>query len=155
MEDRKKMTKTQKKNFIIEKVKKELYHLKKDELRMICTDLLGEEIRSSWTKYDLAEIIIKRCDKKKSLYIEVYKSYKSSFGCTVWETHELLGINSYKRRELQKYNILDVAYTYEISLYNKVDVPVYAIDSVLELVGEDIDILLKEARKIARASKNI
>lgn len=67
----------------------------------------------------------------------------------------LLGINSYKRRELQKYNILDVAYTYEISLYNKVDVPVYAIDSVLELVGEDIDILLKEARKIARASKNI
>ena len=152
MEIKKKMSKIEKRHYIINKVKNEIHHLKKDDLIWICERYLEEKIKRSYTKDDLLGIIHKRCKRKQSLYIKIYDLYKyDNFGMNIWETCEMLQINSYKRKELQKYYILRVAYTYETRAYKQyMDVPVFDTECVLDLLGQDLDALLKDARKQAR-----
>lgn len=77
------------------------------------------------------------------------------FGIGVGEVTDTFNLTKYKRKELEKYNLLFEAYTYETRAYGTyLDVPVYTIDSYLDLLGEDIDELLKEERKIAGICKN-
>lgn len=156
-ENNKKLTKLEKRAFIIEKVKEELKYLPKDDLELICISY-----RIEWrdkTKEQLVESIIKYNKNKKMNYMKIYNEYKKNhFGMTVAEVEELLDINGYKRKELQKYGILRVLYFYEVkasfSRKTRLNVPVYNTDCILDLVGEDLDELLGEARRLERIKKN-
>ncbi|MFR2570733.1 MAG: hypothetical protein ACLS90_03390 [Clostridia bacterium] len=154
----KKLTKIEKRAFIIEKVKDELKYLSKDELEWICIDFGIKYTDEDWKEH-LAEKIIKNNKNKKMNYMKIYEEYKQNyFGMTVWEVEELLNINGYKRKELQKHEILKVLYMYETKAFfsrkKKISVPVYDTDNVLDLVGEDLGELLKEARRLEKVRKN-
>lgn len=91
--------------------------------------------------------------------MKIYEEYKQNyFGMTVWEVEELLNINGYKRKELQKHEILKVLYMYETKAFfsrkKKISVPVYDTDNVLDLVGEDLDELLKKKRRLKKMNEN-
>lgn len=156
--ENKKLTKIEKRTFIIEKVEKELKYLSKDELEWICIDFGIKYTDEDWKEH-LAEKIVKNNKNKKMNYIKIYEKYKQNyFGMTVWEVEELLSINGYKRKELQKHEILKVLYMYETKAFfsrkKKINVPVYDTDNALDLVGEDLDELLKEKRKLIKMNKN-
>ena len=156
--ENKKLTKIEKRAFIIEKVKDELKYLPKDELEWICIGFGIKYTDEDWKEH-LVEKIIKNNKNKKINYTKIYEKYKSNyFGTTVAEVEELLNINAYKRKELQKYEILKVLYYYENKAsFNrrlKLSVPVFDTDCILDLVGENLDELLKEKRKLIKMNKN-
>lgn len=154
MENRK-MTKKEQTDFKVALVKKDLYHMKKEDLRYILTDMLGVDIKKTVTNDELIKTIIKTCGNKKTPYLNIYDKFRFYyFGISLSEVEETFKINRYKRKELEKYYLLSVAYTYEVRAYGTyLDVPVYYAESVFDLLGEDIDALLKEERRLARQIK--
>lgn len=142
-----KLTKIEKREIIIKKVQDKIMYLPKEDLEFIC-DSLDIKYYCDW-KGEILKKIHEAGKKKKMIYMKIYEMYKDeSFGMTSKEVEEILNITSYKRKELEKYNILEVLYTYFVKMYGrKVVAPVYVTDVVLDLVGEDTDKLLKEERK--------
>lgn len=60
------------------------------------------------------------------------------------KNEETLNIGKYKRQQLEKYCILDVAYYHKVKNYGKyILARNYNFESFLDLVGADIDALLK------------
>lgn len=64
MENRK-LTKKEKTDFIVNKVKSELHHLKKDELKNRIKELFDVELKKTTTNHELIEYIKKNCENKK------------------------------------------------------------------------------------------
>ena len=79
-----------------------------------------------------AKAIIDNCKNRKTYYLKIYEMWKYDyFGISLSQVGELFNINRYKRKELEKYNLLITAYEYEVRAYgNYLYVPVYNVKSV-------------------------
>lgn len=140
-----KLTKKQKNDEIIEYVKKDLGYMTKAELRDILNNICNADIKKSASHRELYLAVRKACGNKKTPYLDIYKKYKNKyFGINIRPLEQILNINAYKRRELEKYKILKVAYEYKGDFGY---ISVYDLEGVLNLVGEDLDVLLKAERK--------
>lgn len=154
--ENKKMTKKEQTDYIVQVVKADITnHMKKEDLRETLKKVFDIELKKSATNYELAKTIIDNCKNRKKYYLEIYEMWKYDyFGISLTEVEKTFGINRYKRKELEKHYLLTVAYTYETRAYGTyIDVPVYCIKSVFELLGEDIDALLKKERRLDRQIK--
>ena len=156
MNENKKMTKKEQTDYIVKIVKADMRnHMKKDDLRKTLKDIFDIELKKSATNGELAEAVIDNCKNRKTYYLKIYEMWKYDyFGISLSHIEELFSINRYKRKELEKYGLLFVAYEYEVRAYGTyIDVPVYDVQSVFQLLGEDLDALLKEARRLERVRK--
>lgn len=141
-----KLTKKQKNDEIIEYVKKDLGYMTKAELRDILNNICNADIKKSASHRELYLAVRKACGNKKTPYLDIYKKYKNKyFGVNLYKVEQTFKINGYKRKQLTKYGLLTVAYEYE---KDYMYFPVYDLESFLKLLGEDLDLLLKEKRRI-------
>lgn len=141
-----KLTKKQKNHMIIEHVKKDLSYMTKAELRDILNNVCNTDIKKSASHKELYLAVIKACGNRKTPYLNIYKKYKNKyFGVNLYKVEQTFKINGYKRKQLAKYGLLTVAYEYE---KDYMYFPVYDLESFLKLLGEDLDLLLKEKRRI-------
>ncbi len=157
MNENRKMSKKEQTDYIVQLVKSDVkYHMKKDDLRKTLKDIFDIELKKTATNEELAKAIIDNCKNRKTYYLKIYEMWKYDyFGISLSQVGELFNINRYKRKELEKYNLLITAYEYEVRAYgNYLYVPVYNVKSVFKLLGEDLDALLKEERRLERARKN-
>lgn len=144
--ENKKLTKKEQNDIIIQYVKRDLLYMTKAELRDILNDICNTDIKKSATKHELATAIIKACGNRKTPYFNIYEKYKSGyFGVNLYEVEQTFNINSYKRKQLKEYGLLRVAYMYE---KDYMYFSVYNLEDFFSLLGEDLDLLLKEKRRI-------
>lgn len=140
-----KLTKKQRNNIIIKYVERDLGYMTKAELRDILNNICNADIKKSASHKELYLAVIKACGDKKTPYLNIYKKYKNKyFGINIRPLEQILNINAYKRRELEKYKTLKVMYEYKGDFGY---ISVYDLEGVLNLVGEDLDALLKAERK--------
>lgn len=148
--ENKKLTKKEKTDFIMQYVKNELGYMKKDDLRKTLKEMFNTELKKNATKDELIQAVIKNCKNRKKDYLKIYEMWKFDyFGVSLSMIEETFNISRYKRKQLEKYYILDVMYTYETRAYGTyIDVPMYCLEDFLNLLGQDIDAILKKERKI-------
>ena len=143
--ENKKLTKKERNDIIIQYVERDLGYMTKAELRDVLNNICNTDIKKSATHRELYIAVKKACDNKKIPYLDIYKKYKNKyFGINIRPLEQILNINAYKRRELEKYKILKVAYEYKGDFGY---ISVYDLEGFLNLVGEDLDALLKAERK--------
>lgn len=148
--ENKKLTKKEKTDFIMQYVKNELGYMKKDDLRKTLKEMFNVELKKKATKDELIQAVIKNCKNRKKDYLKIYEMWKFDyFGVSLSMVEETFNISRYKRKQLEKYLILNEMYTYEVRAYGKyINVPVYNLKDFLDLLGQDIDAILKEERRI-------
>ena len=157
MIENRKMTKKEQTDYIVELVKIDIKnHMKKEELRETLKVIFDTELKRNATNEELAKAIIDGCKGRKTYYLKIYEMWKYSyFGVSLSRVEELFNINRYKRKQLETYGLLDTGYTYEVRAYGTyLNVPVYTLESVFRLLGEDLDELLKEKRRLEKARMN-
>lgn len=156
MNENRKMTKKEETDYIVKLVKADiLNHMKKEDLRKTLKVVFDIELKKNATNNELSRAIINNCKDRKSYYLKIYEMWKYYyFGISLSHVEELFNINRYKRKQLEKYHLLDIAYEYETRAYGTyIEVPVYDVYSVFRLLGEDLDELLKEKRGLERVYK--
>lgn len=156
MTENRKMTKKEQTDYIVEIVKADIKnHMKKEDLRKTLKTIFDIEFKKNATNDELAKAIIDNCKNRKTYYLKIYEMWKYNyFGISLTHVEELFNINRYKRKQLEKYYLLSVAYEYETRAYGMyIDIPVYDVYSVFSLLGEDLDELLKVERRLERTSK--
>ena len=156
MNENRKMTKKEQTDYIVKRVKLDVVnHMRKDDLRKTLKVIFNVELKKNATNEELAKAVIDNCNGRKTYYLKIYKMWKNYyFGISLSEVEKLFNINRYKRKQLEKYNILEIAYYYNVRAYSTyIDVPVYSVESIYKLLGEDLDILLKEKRNLERIKK--
>lgn len=144
--ENKKLTKKEQNDIIIQYVKRDLSYMTKAELRDILNNICNTDIKKSATHRELYIAVKKAYGNRKTPYLNIYKKYKNKyFGVNLYTVEQTFKINRYKRKQLEKYKLLTVAYEYE---KDYMYFPVYNLESFLKLFGEDLDLLLKEKRRI-------
>ena len=151
--ENKKLTKKEKTDIIVKYVKADIVnHMRKEDLRETLKKVFDIELKKSAKNEELANVIIKNCKNRKSYYLKIYEMWKYEyFGVSLTEVEETFNISRYKRKQLEEYYVLQVAYTYQTRAYGKyIDVPIYDLKDFLNLLGEDIDAIIKKERELAK-----
>ena len=131
--------------------------MRKEDLRETLKEIFDVELKKNAKNIELINEIKKNCKNRKTCYMKIYEMWKNEyFGASTFLVEDTLNITKYKRQQLEKYYILDVAYTHEVRAYGTyIDVPLYDLESFLNLIGEDIDAILKEERRKERDMKQL
>lgn len=148
------LTKVEIKNEIITFVSSRLWVLNKECLLNICKGL-NIECAANSTKDELIENIKDAGLKKKSIFLDIYNEYNSSWGYSPGEVEQMLNLTKSKRQELTKCSKLKISYYYESRAYGKyLSTPMYDIQFILSKMGTDyVDNALEDINKVKDSEK--
>ena len=151
----KKLTKKEKTDAIVKHVKNRLYFMRKEDLRETLKEIFDVEPKKNAKNIELINEIKKNCKNRKTCYMKIYEMWKDEyFGASTFLVEDTLNITKYKRQQLEKYYILSIARLYNIRNYGKyITVREYDFDDFLDLIGADIDAILKEERRKERGMR--